>query len=421
MPHVVIIGNGIAGITTARFVRRWSDARITVVSSESDHFFSRTALMYVYMGHLRFEDVKPYADDFWATNRIELLRAQVEAIDPARKSIRLADGATISYDALVIATGSVTRFYGWPGQELAGVQGLYHLSDLEHMERHTQGIQRAIVLGGGLIGVEMAEMLHTRHIPVTFLVREQSFLDFMLPAEESAMVNAEIRAHGIDLRLGTEMGAALGDDAGHLRAVLTGQGEEIPCQFLGIATGVTPNIEVTAGSGIETNRGVLVNAYFETNVPDVYAVGDCAEFREDGIGYRRIDPLWYTGRQHGKTLARILCGRREPYRKPPFFNSAKFFTIEYQTYGQIDAHPPAGVASALWQEPAGKRLVRVNYREDDGRVLGFNLMGVRFRHEVCERWLLEERPFDYVAPRLGEAGFDPEFSPRSAVRFASSD
>ena len=81
----------------------------------------------------------------------------------------------------------------------------------------------------------------------------------------------------------------------------------------------------------------------------------------------------------------------------------------------MDAQPPAGVVSDLWQHPKGKQLVRVNYRTSDGRVLGFNLLGVRFRHAVCERWLLEERTIDYVRPRLGEANFDPEFAPRLAM------
>ena len=415
MKHIVIIGNGVAGITAARHIRKESDFKITVISSESDHFFSRTALMYIYMGHMRYEDTKPYADDFGAKNRIDLVRDFVEEIDTANNILRCRQRASISYDVLIVATGSQTRYFDWPGQDLAGVQGLYGLPDLASMERDTRGIQRAVVLGGGLIGIEMVEMLHTRRIPVTFLVREKSYFDFALPAEESAMINDEIRAHHIDLRLGTEMKAVLGDAAGRARAVVTSQDEEIACQFVGIATGVVPNVSVVARSEIDTNRGVLVNEFFETNIPNVYAIGDCAEFRVDGIGYRRIDPLWYTGRQHGKVVARVICGARDAYRKPPYFNSAKFFTIEYQTYGQVDARPPAGVVSDLWKDPKRNRLVRVNYRTSDGQVLGFNLLGVRFRHAVCERWLLEERTIDYIRPRMREAHFDPEFAPRLAI------
>ncbi len=408
--RVVIIGNGISGITAARFIRKWSDYHITVISSETDHFYSRTALMYVYMGHMRYEDIKPYEDFFWPKNRIELIRDFVHTIQADDKTLQMASGRSISYDVLVIAVGSKSRFFGWPGQNLRGVQGLYGIPDLENMEEYTKDVDRAVVVGGGLIGIEMAEMLHTRHIPVTFLVREKSYFNHVLPPEESEMVNQDIRDHHIDLRLGAEMSEALGDENGRVRAVkLNGSDKEIPCQFLGLTTGVTPNIDVVAASEIETNRGVLVNEYFETNIPDVYAIGDCAEYREDGIGYRRIDQLWYTGRHHGKSVARIICGHRQPYRKKLFFNSAKFFTIEYQTYGDIKPHPDDDTTSIVWKDDDKKKLLRINYRTSDNRVIGFNLLGIRFRHAVCEKWILENRSIDYVLDHLSEANFDPEF------------
>ncbi len=410
--HVVIIGNGVAGVTAARFIRKLSDHRITIISDETDHFYARTALMYVYMGHLRYRDTKPYEDFFWQKNRIDLLRGFVEEIDTDGKRLRLRDGRSVGYDALLIATGSQSNLFGWPGQDLDGVQGLYGVPDLDRMERWTRGIDRAVVVGGGLIGIEMAEMLHTRHIPVTFLVREQGYMDYLLPREESEMINREIRDHDVDLRLSTELKAILSDAQGRARAVVTPEGEEIPCQFVGLTVGVHPNVDVVKSSKVETNRGVLVNEYFETNVPDVYAAGDCVEFRRDGIGSRRIEQLWYTGRNHGKTVARTLCGHRTAYDRGVFFNSAKFFTIEYQTYGDVAPQPEEGTETICWQDAAAKRLVRINYAAAGGRVLGFNLLGVRYRQDVCERWIRDGRSIDYVLAHLREAAFDPEFTRR---------
>ena len=125
MTHVVIVGNGISGITAARHIRKQSDMRITVISGESDFFFSRTALMYIYMGHMTFEDTQPYETHFWKKNRIELLRAFVTKVDSTCKSLELHDGRSLQYDKLVIATGSKSNRFGWPGQDLKGVQGLY--------------------------------------------------------------------------------------------------------------------------------------------------------------------------------------------------------------------------------------------------------------------------------------------------------
>ncbi|MEX1055383.1 MAG: FAD-dependent oxidoreductase [Rhodothermales bacterium] len=404
--HVVIIGNGIAGVTAARFIRKLSGFEITMISDETDFFYSRTALMYIYMGHMRFKDTKPYEDWFWEKNRIRTVRDVVDQIDASRKSLSLRSGREIGYDVLIVATGSRSNKLGWPGQDLAGVQGLYGMPDLERMEVETRGIERAVVVGGGLIGIEMAEMLHSRHIPVTFLVREAGYMDYVMPPEESAMIDDEILRHGIDLRLSTELKEILGDD--RVRSVVTSGGEGISCGFVGLTVGVRPNIDAVHGSEIEANRGVLVNEYFETSMPDVYAVGDCAEFRKDGVGSKRVEQLWYTGRMHGGTVARTICGERTVYDPGPFFNSAKFFTIEWQTYGNIAPAHDDGIESILWQE--GRRLVRIDH--DASRVRGFNLMGVRFRHAVCERWLREERSIDYVLEHISEAGFDPEFERR---------
>ncbi len=417
--HVVIIGNGITGVTAARFVRKLSDHAVTIISDETDHPYARTALMYVYMGHVRYQDTKLYEDFFWPKNDFRLVRDFVERIDTGAKRLHLRDGAPLAYDALLIATGSQSNTFGWPGQDLDGVQGLYGMPDLDAMEAATQGMaergERALVVGGGLIGVEMAEMLHSRHIPVTFLVRESAYMDYLLPPEEAAMVGQEIRAHGIDLRLAAELKEILPDEHGRARAVVTTEGEEIPCRFVGLTVGVHPNVAVTKGSDIETNRGLLVNEYFETSAPGVYAAGDCAEFRADGIGHRRIEQLWYTGRRHGKTVARTLCGHRIAYDRGVFFNSAKFFSLEYQTYGEILPTPLDGQETLFWQHPNGKHSIRINYASEDGRVLGFNLMGVRFRHAVCERWILEGRPLDDVLAHLHEANFDPEFFRRHEV------
>jgi NADH dehydrogenase FAD-containing subunit len=151
MQHVVIIGNGISGITAARHIRKQSDCKITVISGETDHFFSRTAIMYVYMGQMKFEHTKPYEDWFWEKNRIELKRAWVKTIDFEEKKLyfRLPNndnkeakiGGSISYDKLILALGSTPNKFGCKGQNLAGVQGLYSYQDLESLEQTTPRIK----------------------------------------------------------------------------------------------------------------------------------------------------------------------------------------------------------------------------------------------------------------------------------------
>ena len=411
MKHLVIIGNGIAGITTARHVRKHnSDIRITVISAESDYFYSRTALMYIYMGHMKYEHTKPYEDWFWKKNKIDLLKAYVTQIDTDTKTLSVENGHAINYDKLVIATGSKSNKFGWPGQDLPGVQGLYSLQDLELMEENTKNISQAVIVVGGLIGVELAEMLLSRDIPVTFLVREEYYWDNILPKEEAKLISRHAIEHGIDLRLQTNLKAIIPNGNGRVHAVETETGEKISCQFVGLTPGVHPNIDLAKSSGIPTGCGVLVNNYFETEIQDIYAIGDCVEIKSNVIEERnRIEQLWYTGKMHGKALAKTICGKRTQYDRGIWYNSAKFFDIEYQTYGFVGNLLRDGEEFFYWEHPAHKHCVRFVYQQDSKKITGVNFFGIRYRHEVWERWILEKRTLEYVLEHLSEANFDPEF------------
>lgn len=410
MAKIIIIGNGIAGSTAARFIRKNSDHDITMISGETRFPFSRTALMYVYMGHMKFENTKLYEDWFWVKNRINIITKWVQNIDPNTKTVAFYDGSSISYDKLIIATGSKPNKFGWPGQDLAGVQGLYHLQDLENMEAATQqGIKKAVVVGGGLIGIEMAEMFHSRHIPVTFLVREESFWNAVLPPEESEMINKHILAHGIDLRLGEELLEIKGQHGKASAIICKNSGEVIPCEFVGLTVGVSPNIDFVKPSGITINRGIVVDEYLETSVKDVFALGDCVELANPNPGRRSIEAVWYTGRIMGKTVAQTICDKPTKYEPGIWFNSAKFFDIEYQVYGDIPAKTPAHITSLYWQHPTENKGIRINYDTASGAVTGFNLMGIRYRHVVCEKWIADKTNIEKVIENLSLANFDPEF------------
>jgi NAD(P)H-nitrite reductase large subunit len=409
MPDLVIIGNGIAGVTIARHVRKMSDMKITIISSETKYFFSRTALMYVYMGHMRFKEIKPYEDWFWKKNKIELVYAHVNSIDTDIKTLQLDNGTAISYDKLVISTGSITNKFGWPGQNLPGVQGLYSWQDIELLEENTRNISHAVIVGGGLIGIELAEMLHSRKIQVTFLVREELYWGNILPREDSILISRHILEHGFDLKLGVQLKEIKAGENGRVKSVITDKGEEIDCQLVGLTPGVQPNIDMVKNSRVETGRGVLVNDYLETNIHDVYAAGDCVEFKKREPGRFRFEQLWYTGRMHGEALAQTICGKRTKYDRGVWFNSAKFLDIEYQTYGFVAAQPRESETNFYWEHKSGKKAVRFVFKNDDHSLVGINTFGIRYRHELFEKWIKNKKPIEYVLEYLPQANFDPEF------------
>ena len=409
MEHIVILGNGISGITTARHIRKRSDKKITVISAESDYFFSRTALMYVYMGHMQWNHLKPYEDWFWKNNRIDLKNGWVQQIDFAQKTLHFKNGETLDYDKLVLATGSIPNKFGWEGENLEGVQGLVSKQDLELLEKNTKNCKKAVVVGGGLIGVELAEMLRTRNIEVTMLVREKAFWHSVLPFENAKMIAEHIKSHGIDLRTETELDKIIPDENGRVKAIMTKSGEQIDCQLVGLCAGVRPKIDFLKDSGLAINKGILVNSYLETNIPNVYAIGDCAE-QQEAIGQRKpVEAVWYTGRMMGETLALTLTGKKSRYNPGNWFNSAKFFDIEYQTYGWVWPKPKENEQHFHWQHKDGTKAITISFDRYTNQFLGINTFGIGMRHEVLDRWLTEKRKINYVLANLKQANFDPEF------------
>ncbi len=415
MKHLVIIGNGIAGVTLARHVRKMSDRKITIISSETEFFFSRTALMYVYMGHMKFEHTQPYENWFWAKNKIELVQDYVHTVLPEGNKIQLSSGREIKYDDLVLATGSVPNKFDWKGQDLEGVQGLVSKQDLEQLEitaPNNKTCKRAVIIGGGLIGVELAEMLHSRHIPVTFLVREKGFWSGVLPQQDAQMISDHIIEHGIDLRHEEELEEIIDDGYGKVKAVRTKKGQVIECNMVGLCAGVRPRIEFLQNSGIDLNKGILVDRYFKTNIDNIYAIGDCAEQREP-VGERKtIEAVWYTGRMMGETLAQTICDNFTKWNPGHWFNSAKFMDIEYQTYGWVWNKPKEGHTHYYWQDTDQKRGITLEYRLNDRAFIGINTFGIRMQHEVFNRWLDEEKTVDHVIENLNQACFNPEFYKR---------
>jgi NADPH-dependent 2,4-dienoyl-CoA reductase/sulfur reductase-like enzyme len=243
-------------------------------------------------------------------------------------------------------------------------------------------------------------------------VREASFWNGVLPAQESEMINKHIKEHHIDLRLSTNLKEIKSDKNGKVKSIIIEEtGEEIFCDVVGLTAGVTPNIDFLKDSKIDIKRGVLVNRFLETNIPDVYAIGDCAE-QHEAIGQRRnIEAVWYTGRMMGETLAQTICGNKREYNPGHWFNSAKFLDIEYQTYGWVfsERGKKENETYFQWQHPKDNKCITISYDENTRQFLGINTFGIRMRHEIFDTWLTENQSIEFVLEYLADANFDPEF------------
>jgi NADPH-dependent 2,4-dienoyl-CoA reductase/sulfur reductase-like enzyme len=180
---------------------------------------------------------------------------------------------------------------------------------------------------------------------------------------------------------------------------------------VGLTAGVTPNINFLKESGIALGKGVKVNRFLETNIKDIYAIGDCAE-QHEAIGQRRnIEAVWYTGRMMGETLAQTICNNKIEYKPGHWFNSAKFLDIEYQTYGWVFSEKGRQENEAYfqWKHPKDKKCITISFDKHTQQFLGINTFGIRMRHEIFDKWLTENQTIAHVLEYLADANFDPEF------------
>jgi NAD(P)H-nitrite reductase large subunit len=153
----------------------------------------------------------------------------------------------------------------------------------------------------------------------------------------------------------------------------------------------------------------LVDSYLRTSNPDIYAIGDCVELRQSQMNRRPIEAVWYTGRAMGQVVANNICNEKVPYTQDFWFNSAKFFDIEYQVYGFVPTKESEEIGSIFWQHPDQTKSIRIVFEKVSRKVIGFNLMGIRYRQEVCETWIKNEKKIEEIMPYLSSANFDPEF------------
>jgi NADPH-dependent 2,4-dienoyl-CoA reductase/sulfur reductase-like enzyme len=423
--HHMIVGNSVAGIEAAIALRtRDADARITIVGDEHDHFYARTALMYVLCGQLSVRDTEPYDRELYARLRFTRVRDRVTRVRAADHALDLASGGALAYDRLLLAVGSTARRLPWPGAYEPTPSGappsVHHfvtLRDLEALDRAAKPGQSVAVVGGGLIGVEVAEVLHQRGLKVHFLVREPWYFPIALDEAEATVVATHIRHHGLDVRLDATVEGMTHRDG---RIGLAVGAEELVVDHVVAAIGVVPNTAFLSGGGVALSDGGAIetdDGLRSTSAADVWAAGDCANVTwHDGA--RRPEQLWYTARDQGRFAARSMLGDGGAYRRGTWYNSAKFFDIEYTTAGWIPypapavsgaAAPPQGYRTWFQHVPGGAVTQRIVCKGD--RVVGFNCLGSRWDHALFLRWIQERRPLAWVLDNMDKARFDEEFMP----------
>lgn len=402
----VIIGNGAAGLEAALTIRKAdAGASIVMVGAESDLPFSRTALMYVSMDRMRVKDTEIFEPSFYRSMGIDLVRGRADRVDTAKKEVLMAGGGTFSYDRLLLATGSESVPGFWPGIDLEGVLGYYSLGDLARLEEATRNAGRAVIVGGGLIGIEVAEVLLHKGIETTFLIREDYYWPIALCRQEGDMIVELLRSHGVTVRLSEEVDEIQGDGS-RVKEILTNKGNLLPADAVYITVGVRPDNALAQASGIETNRGIVVDRKLRTSAADVWAAGDCAEIAGPAGGRGRVEQLWYTARRQGATAGGNMAGRDDDYERGILYNAAKFLETEYVTAG--DVGPGPGKTHHYHRVPGEAVSFRLVFQ--GGVIAGFNMLGARWDASVLRRFIREKMDIETLRSEMAAASFDAEFT-----------
>jgi NAD(P)H-nitrite reductase large subunit len=316
----VIVGAGVAGIAAAEALRaRAPGASVTVVTEDPDGFYSRPGLAYYLSGTIPEKQLFPRSPAELRALGLSWVQARATMIDVAGHRLGLADGRSLPYDKLLLATGARAAAPDFPGSALEGVFTLDTLSDAKRLVRRANRSGHAVVVGGGITALELAEGLHACGVNVHYLLRGARYWANVLDAEESLLVEEHLRSDGITVHYHARVRQALGKK-GKLIAVETEAGERIPCQILAVAIGTRPHLDLARTADIKVDRGILTDTYLRTSAPDIFAAGDVAQVYDERSGHSSLDTLWPTARAHGEAAAASMAGTLTPYRRTTAMN-----------------------------------------------------------------------------------------------------
>ncbi|MGX0238103.1 nitrite reductase large subunit NirB [Staphylococcus hominis] len=328
---LVMIGNGMAGLRTIEEILERSDSQfdITIIGKEPYPNYNRIMLSNILQKKMTVEETIMNTYDWYKEHHIELIVDDpVEKVDRQSKTVTTSKGITVAYDICIFATGSKAFVLPIPGSELPSVIGWRTIEDTERMIEIAKTKRRAIVIGGGLLGLECARGLMDQGMDVTVLHLAEWLMEMQLDRKAGDMLKADLERQGMHIELQANSKEIIGTD--DVEAIKLADGRVIETDLVVMAVGIRPFTEVAREAGLEVNRGIVVNDYLQTSDEHIYAVGEYAE--HNGKVYGLVAPLY----EQGKVLADYLTGKEtEGYKGSTTFTSLKVSGCDLYSAGQI--------------------------------------------------------------------------------------
>ena len=321
---IAFVGGGLAAATAAETYRKHGGGgTVGIFTQEPDRPVHRPPLSKEYLrGDAALNTVFVHEESFYGDHRISLrLDERVQRIDPGTRQLHLASGESVQWRTLVLATGARPRRLRVPGSELPGIYYLRSLRSAQHLQAASAGATSAVVIGAGFIGLEVAATLTGKGVACTVVELGPRMWPALVPAETAAAVQRALEARGVTFRFDTGVAALRGE--GRVTAVDLSDGSSLPADLVVAGVGAVLNDELAGEAGLAIDRGVIVDQFFRTSHPDVYAIGDIANFPDSIGGHLHLEH-WDNALAQGRALGATLAGQPEPFRHVAYFFSDLF-------------------------------------------------------------------------------------------------
>jgi len=338
----LIIGNSAGGIGAAEAIREVDrTGKIAIVSEEPYPAYSRPLISEYLASRCPLEKMLFRPADFYEKNHIQsILGQKVKELNVGEHTVRLGSGKVVAWEKLLLATGGSPIVPRIEGTSQAGVFTFGTLDEAKAIDQYlSHRVERAVVIGGGLIGVSVAEALVKRGLKVTIVEMKERILNTILDEEASALAAERLKKAGVEIISGHTASAVSSYYlSGEVTAVTLDDSRPIPCELVVIAIGVQPRTELVAGTGIKINRGIVVDRHMATSSADVYACGDVAEAYDFIYGENRLTPIWPNAYIGGRIAGFNMAGIPTEYSGGTAMNSLKYFGLAIVSAGMVE--PP---------------------------------------------------------------------------------
>jgi len=380
--NVVIVGNGVAGVTAARIIKEKNpETRVSIYTDEKSHYYPRPRLYEVLSGEAKPQDVTMFSEEWYRKNGITVqLNKKALSIDTEQKELLLQDQSRVKYDKLLLANGGHCFVPPIKGSEKKGTFTLRTIRDALTIKEFTTKTKKAIIIGGGLLGLEFAASLQKLGQQVTVVELFPRLLPRQLDTDGAAILKNHIASRGIEIVLGAKTAEILGEST--VSGILLDNGETIHGDLVLFSAGIRSNIELSLKAGIKANRGVIVDDHLRTSADDVYAIGDVAEF--EGTVYGVIPAAI---EQAKIATANIMGEENKIYTGTFQSNTLKVVDIDLTSIGVVNPEDPKYEEI---KETDQKKGVYKKFVLDKGKIVGAIIVGDKKKVLLIKRLIAQE-------------------------------